>query len=85
MQRYIANPFLIQKRKFDFRTYALATSIGGNFKAYAFDEGYIRTSSYEFDLNNFDRQIHLTNDAVQKHCKDYGKYEVANKLSIQEF
>lgn len=29
--------------------------------------------------------IHLTNDAVQKHSEDYGKYESANKLSFTDF
>lgn len=77
---------MYNRRKFDIRTYALMTSIGGNMKAYVFGEGYIRTSSYEFEVNNFDnRLIHLTNDAVQKKDKLYGKYEVGNKLSFVEF
>ncbi len=29
--------------------------------------------------------IHLTNDAVQKHAEDYGKYEAGNKLSYTDF
>ena len=29
--------------------------------------------------------IHLTNDAVQKHDSDYGKYETGNKISYVEF
>lgn len=29
--------------------------------------------------------VHLTNDAVQKKSKDYGKYETCNKLSFLEF
>jgi D-alanine-D-alanine ligase-like ATP-grasp enzyme len=29
--------------------------------------------------------IHLTNDAVQKNDEDYGKYELANKLSYDDF
>ena len=29
--------------------------------------------------------IHLTNDAIQKHCPAYGKYEEGNKLSYAEF
>lgn len=28
--------------------------------------------------------IHLTNDAVQKYCEDYGKYEPANKVSFND-
>ena len=29
--------------------------------------------------------VHLTNDAVQKNCEEYGKYESGNKLSYQDF
>lgn len=86
VQKYIHNPLLIHKRKFDIRTYAMITSIGGNMKGYVYDEGYIRTSSYEFDISNLgDRLIHLTNDAVQKRDKNYGKHEPGNKMSQSEF
>ena len=86
VQKYIHNPLLIHKRKFDIRTYAVMTSIGGNTKAYVYDEGYIRTSSYEYDVNNLhDRLIHLTNDAIQKKDKNYGKHEPGNKMSYSEF
>lgn len=58
----------------------------GKMKAYFFGEGYIRTSSYQFDLNNVgDTEVHLTNDAIQKDCECYGKYEEGNKLSYVEF
>lgn len=29
--------------------------------------------------------IHLTNDAIQKNCGHYGKYEEGNKISYAEF
>jgi len=45
VQKYIDNPFLIHKRKFDFRVYALVTSINQKLKAYFYEDGYIRTSS----------------------------------------
>jgi len=39
-----------------------------------------------FDLDNTkNSEIHLTNDAIQKHSETYGKYEEANKLSYSEF
>jgi len=86
VQKYIHNPLLIHKRKFDIRTYAMVTSTGGTMKAYFYEEGYIRTSSFEFDLSNLaDRLIHLTNDAVQKRDKNYGKFEPGNKMSYNEF
>ncbi len=31
-----------------------------------------------------DREIHLTNDAVQKYSDNYGKYEAGNKLSYRD-
>ena len=77
---------MIHKRKFDIRCYALVTSINGLTKGFAYNEGYIRTSSREFKLKNFkDKIIHLTNDAVQKKSEDYGKFEAANKISYAEF
>lgn len=64
----------------------MLTSVGGRVHGYVYEEGYIRTSSYEFDLSNLaDRLVHLTNDAVQKRDKGYGKYEPGNKMSYNEF
>jgi tubulin--tyrosine ligase len=55
-------------------------------RGYFFDEGYLRTSSKEFSLDNVDsRFVHLTNDAVQKNCTSYGVFEQANKLSYLDF
>ena len=64
----------------------MGTSINGNFKAYYYNEGYIRTSCRMFTLKNVvDPMIHLTNDAIQKKCEDYGKFEPGNKLSYADF
>ncbi|OMJ91801.1 hypothetical protein SteCoe_5585 [Stentor coeruleus] len=85
IQKYIENPFLVYKRKFDIRCYALITCYNGIIQGYYYNEGYIRTSSKSFNLQNIDNlYIHLTNDAVQKHCDDYGKYESGNKMSYGE-
>jgi len=32
-----------------------------------------------------DRDVHLTNDAVQDRNEEYGKYEQANKIGQKEF
>ena len=63
----------------------MISQLHGVFKAYWFREGYIRTTSYEFDVYNFDREIHLTNDAVQKYTPHYGRYEPGNKVSFVQF
>jgi hypothetical protein len=52
-----------------------------------FKEGYIRTSSEEFTLSKEslgEANIHLTNNAVQKHNENYGKFEEGNILSYKE-
>ena len=86
VQKYIHNPLLIHRRKFDIRTFCMATSFNGNYKAYYYQEGYLRTSCREFSLSNLsNRMVHLTNDAVQKKAEDYGKFEPGNKLSYTEF
>jgi hypothetical protein len=77
---------LIHNRKFDIRVYGMLTSVNGIHKGYFYEDGYIRTSSTEFDLEDLgNRFIHLTNDAVQKNCEDYGKFENGNKVSYQNF
>ncbi|OMJ73721.1 hypothetical protein SteCoe_27535 [Stentor coeruleus] len=86
IQKYIEKPFLINKRKFDIRLYTMITSINGVFQAYYYQEGYLRTASKAYnpqDLENI--FIHLTNDAIQNKCEDYGKFEKGNKLSYHDF
>lgn len=63
----------------------MVTSINGHLKGYNYTDGYLRTSGKEFNLKNFNKFIHLTNDAVQKRSEDYGKYEFGNKVSFQEY
>lgn len=79
---------MIHKRKFDIRVFALFTAhLDSKYlRGYIYEEGYLRTTSKEYDVNQIDnRFIHLTNDAVQKFSQDYGKFESGNKLSYQEF
>ena len=64
----------------------MITCINKSFKGYFYEDGYIRTSSSEFDLSNLDDVfIHLTNDAIQKKGDDFGKFENCNKLSYGDF
>jgi hypothetical protein len=64
IQKYIENPLLIMKRKFDIRVWVL---VNQNMDCYLCKEGYLRTASTEFkiDLQNVDDKfVHLTNNAV---------------------
>ena len=80
IQKYIENPLLFNKRKFDIRVFALLTYHSnfkkkeGTLRGWLYQEGYARTSSKEFTMNS-SPYVHLTNDAVQKHSQDYGKFE----------
>jgi hypothetical protein len=86
IQKYIEKPFLIHKRKFDIRCYGMMTSINGIIQGYFYEDGYLRTTSTEYSTSDIGNPyIHLTNDAVQKYCDDYGKYENGNKLSYRDF
>lgn len=53
----------------------LMTCVNGVFKGYWYDEGYLRTTSFEYNIRNCKSlHTHLTNDAIQKNSPDYGKY-----------
>jgi len=55
-------------------------------KGYFYEDGYIRTSSREFNHNDLsDKFVHLTNDAIQKQADDFGKFENFNKMSYVDF
>ena len=59
-------------------------------KIYAYKESYVRTSSKEY--KEFDPDIspedqifmQLTNNAIQKDGKDYGKFEEGNIISTDQ-
>lgn len=50
IQKYLDNPFLYNKRKFDIRCFILITAIHGNLQAYWWKDGYMRTASKEFSI-----------------------------------
>ena len=76
-------PLLITGRKFDIRAYAVVTS---NLECYFYQDGYLRTSCQEFTMDNVeDRNIHLTNWAVQKKAEDHGNFEDAGQMDFKQF
>ena len=64
----------------------MLTCMGGKYKGYFFEDGYLRTSCMDFNLSDIeDKFVHLTNDAIQKKHDKYGKFENGNKLSYSDF
>lgn len=85
IQKYIESPLLINNRKFDIRVWVLVTH---ELNCYFFPQGYLRTSSEAFTLNRetlSSEYVHLTNNAIQKEGKEYGKFEDGNQLSFAFF
>ena len=53
---------------------------------YFYKQGYLRTSSSAYSLDNSDQYIHLTNQCLQIKNKDeYAKFEEGNTLSFDQF
>ena len=84
IQKYIESPLLINDRKFDMRMWVLITH---DYKCYLCKDGYIRTSSEIFSLNENSLNnefIHLTNNAIQQKSSSYGKFEEGNQRSLKQ-
>ena len=85
IQKYLENPFLINKKKFDIRVWVLVTH---EMEVFFFKEGYIRLSSEEYKLDSTtigNQFIHLTNNAVQKYSTNYNSFFEGNQLSFGWF
>lgn len=85
IQKYIERPLLIRERKFDVRVWVL---VNQDMKVFFFKEGYIRTSSYPYSISSeaiSQKNVHLTNNAVQKNCGNYGMFEDGNQMSFDQF
>ena len=60
------------------------TLVTQDMEFYMFKLGYVRLSSKEFSLENFDKYVHLTNNAIQKHSEEYGNIEEGNQISFSQ-
>ena len=87
IQKYIEQPLLYNKRKFDIRIWVLFTYLekGRKYGVYIFKEGHLKACCDEYDINSEDLFIHLTNYSVQKHNKNFSKCEIGNEISFADF
>lgn len=68
IQKYVANPLLIHRHKFDLRLYVLVTCFNP-LEAWLYQEGFARFCSvpYSSDKEDMhDKFVHLTNSSVQQ-------------------
>lgn len=82
IQKYIQNPFLYRKRKFDVRVNVLVLD---TMEMYISNFGFLRTATENFTLENTDKYVHITNTKLQKTSKKFGKYEEGNTLSFSQY
>lgn len=69
VQKYIENPLLVLRRKFDVRLWVLVTSINP-LRIWSYDEPYVRFSCKSYAVDDLDNNlVHLTNNAVSKKAK----------------
>ena len=71
VQKYIENPLIINKRKFDIRQWVLVTSLNP-LVIWMWKEPYLRFGAEDYimdDLNNI--YSHLTNNSIAKHSNQY--------------
>ena len=82
--KYISNPHLIHKLKYDFRLYLLISGLSP-LKLYLYKEGLVRftTEEYSLDLNKLDELYrHLTNVAIN--TKNRNTYKKAVNADTEE-
>ena len=82
IQKYLDNPLLYQKRKFDIRCFVL---VDCNMNLFFCREGHLKGSSESYNLNNTNKFIHITNHSLQKKSNKFEMYELGNEMSYQDF
>ena len=82
IQKYLDNPLLYRKRKFDIRCFVL---VDWNLNIFFCREGHLKASSFMYDINNVNKFIHITNHSFQKKSNKFERFETGNEISYAEF
>eukprot|EP00013_Stygamoeba_regulata_P027023 CAMPEP_0177660364 /NCGR_PEP_ID=MMETSP0447-20121125/17996_1 /TAXON_ID=0 /ORGANISM="Stygamoeba regulata, Strain BSH-02190019" /LENGTH=675 /DNA_ID=CAMNT_0019165415 /DNA_START=110 /DNA_END=2137 /DNA_ORIENTATION=+ len=86
VQRYLARPMLVERRKFDIRAYLFVASVGQQLVFY--HDGYIRINAEEYDSdlsdlsNNFS---HLSNITIQKKHPRFVELQDSMRWELPKF
>ena len=81
VQKYLEKPLLWHNRKFDIRVWVLVTSKG---EIFYYEQGYMRTTTQEYNDQDVNKFIHLTNVCLQQNQNDFGKFEDGNCVDYYE-
>lgn len=83
IQKYIENPVLFKQRKLDIRQWVLVTD-WNPLTVWFYAECYIRITSSDYSLGDLkNKYVHLTNNSINKHSKNFEAEECF--LSQDEF
>ena len=86
MQQYVHNPLLLHGHKFDFRMYLLVASTNPLIVYY--HDGYLRVSLEEYDKNSDEKNVLLTNlalnDQIYTGAKKGGLYKGMDEEALRE-
>ena len=69
VQKYMENPLIIQRRKFDIRQWVLVSN-WNPLTVWANKNSYLRYAEADYDWNNVSNLSHLTNDCLVKEHLD---------------
>ena len=78
-QDYLYNPFIISKRKINFRYYLLITCINGQIEAYSHNDGFVYYTPDFYDENDMDSKKHITTGYIDR------KIYEENALTLEDF
>ena len=77
-QKYIERPFLIQRRKFDLRSWCVVTA---KYDILVYQKGVMRTASEPYNPHDLNDELsHLTNHCIQEHGPNFSKFEEGNEM-----
>ena len=73
VQQYLANPYLLNGKKFDLRIYVLVTSVTPELQCFIYKDGLARfaTEDYVKAANEENLFMHLTNYAINKESEKF--------------
>jgi len=71
VQKYIEDPLIINKKKFDIRQWVVLTQLNP-LAVWFYQDSYLRFSFHDYNTEKLkNRYAHLTNNSVSKHARDF--------------
>eukprot|EP00440_Ansanella_granifera_P059211 gb/GFBE01064184.1/.p1 GENE.gb/GFBE01064184.1/~~gb/GFBE01064184.1/.p1 ORF type:complete len:820 (+),score=197.24 gb/GFBE01064184.1/:1-2460(+) len=84
-QKYIENPLIIEKKKFDIRQWVLVTR-WNPLAAWFYQDCYLRFSFADYDPKKLkNKYAHLTNNSISKHAEDFEEQKDDTMMHSDDF